>query len=252
MMSVSMKAIVSASGQTDEDAGRHTSVERFVNPEEIELRVDRCRRRRSRPQAVGVLRRPLRPVVAFDAGGIREWLINGENGHLVPWGDTDAFARSVDHLLNRKEEEYLAIAAKDMSITAAEIANFPLAPVAPGKPLPLDYFARIEAGQLHGPDLATASPDFILETTAAGADRYVPRQFLVFFDDEHLLPSDRKRVLEGLRDFVTRLSPSDSMAILSYNVSSHVITPFIGIFGLKFPTLAFGSGGTHGLGLGDS
>ncbi|MGZ5429284.1 MAG: hypothetical protein ACXWFS_09765, partial [Thermoanaerobaculia bacterium] len=38
-----------------------------------------------------------------------------------------------------------------------------------GKPLPLDYFARIEAGQLHGPDLATASPDFILETTAAGA-----------------------------------------------------------------------------------
>src|SRR5664280_1671137 len=95
-----------------------------------------------------------------------------------------------------------------------------------GKPLPLDYFARVEAGQLHGPDLATASPDFILETTAAGADRYVPRQFLVFFDDEHLLPFDRKRVLEGLRDFVTRLSPSDSMAILSYNISSHVITPF--------------------------
>ncbi len=95
-----------------------------------------------------------------------------------------------------------------------------------GKPLPLDYFARVEAGQLHGPDLATASPDFILETTAAGADRYVPRQFLVFFDDEHLLPFDRKHVLEGLRDFVTRLSPSDSMAILSYNISSHVITPF--------------------------
>ncbi len=95
-----------------------------------------------------------------------------------------------------------------------------------GKPLPLDYFARIEAGQLHGPDLATASPDFILETTAAGANRYVPRQFLVFFDDEHLLPFDRKHVLEGLRDFVTRLSPSDSMAILSYNISSHVITPF--------------------------
>ncbi len=95
-----------------------------------------------------------------------------------------------------------------------------------GKPLPLDYFVRVEAGQLHGPDLATASPDFILETTAAGADRYVPRQFLVFFDDEHLLPSDRKRVFEGLRDFVTRLSPSDSMAILSYNISTHVITPF--------------------------
>src|SRR5271169_390195 len=95
-----------------------------------------------------------------------------------------------------------------------------------GKPRPLDYFARIEAGQLHGPDLATASPDFILETSAAGAGRYVPRQFLVFFDDEHLLPSDRKPVFEGLRDFVTRISPSDSMAILSYNISPHVITPF--------------------------
>jgi len=40
-------------------------------------------------------------------------------------------------LLNRKEEEYLAIAAKDMSITAAEIAGFPLAQVAAGKSLPL-------------------------------------------------------------------------------------------------------------------
>jgi hypothetical protein len=41
-------------------------------------------------------------------------------------------------LLNRKEEEYLSIAGKDLSITAAEVASFPLAQVAPGKPLPLD------------------------------------------------------------------------------------------------------------------
>ena len=40
-------------------------------------------------------------------------------------------------LLNRKEEEYLAIAAKDMSISAAEIAGFPLAQVGAGKALPL-------------------------------------------------------------------------------------------------------------------
>lgn len=37
--------------------------------------------------------------------------------------------------LNRKEDEYLAVAAKDLSITAAEIASFPLAPVAAGKAL---------------------------------------------------------------------------------------------------------------------
>jgi hypothetical protein len=40
-------------------------------------------------------------------------------------------------LLNRKEEEYLAIAAKDMSISAAEVAGFPLAQVAAGRALPL-------------------------------------------------------------------------------------------------------------------
>ncbi len=95
-----------------------------------------------------------------------------------------------------------------------------------GKPVALDYFVRVEAGQLHGPDLATASPDLILQTTLAGPERYLPRQFLVFFDDEHLLPFERKRVLEGLRDFVTRLSPSDAMAILAYNVSTHVFVPF--------------------------
>lgn len=40
-------------------------------------------------------------------------------------------------ILNRKEEEYLAVAAKDLSITAAEIAGFPLAPIAAGNALPL-------------------------------------------------------------------------------------------------------------------
>lgn len=95
-----------------------------------------------------------------------------------------------------------------------------------GKQVALDYFARIEAGQLHAPDLATASPDLILQTTVAGPGRFLPRQFLVFFDDEHLLPFERKRVLEGLRDFVTLLSPSDAMAILAYNISTHVFVPF--------------------------
>jgi VWFA-related protein len=95
-----------------------------------------------------------------------------------------------------------------------------------GKRYAPDYFVRVDAGQLHGPDLATASPDLILETTQAGPERYVPRQFLVLFDDEHLMPFERKRVLEGLRDLVTRLSPSDSMAVLAYNISMHVRVPF--------------------------
>jgi len=42
------------------------------------------------------------PVVAFDAGAIREWLIDGSNGFLVPWMDTQGFAARIDHLLSDK------------------------------------------------------------------------------------------------------------------------------------------------------
>jgi hypothetical protein len=57
----------------------------------------------------------------------------------------DYFARcrlaAFDHralaALNRQESEYLALAAKDMSITAAEVAGFPLARIEANKALPL-------------------------------------------------------------------------------------------------------------------
>ena len=42
------------------------------------------------------------PVVAFDAGGIKDWLIDGENGRLVPWMDTAAYASALDELLRDK------------------------------------------------------------------------------------------------------------------------------------------------------
>ncbi len=42
------------------------------------------------------------PVVAFDAGGIPDWLHDGETGRLVPWGDVPAFARAIDGLLADK------------------------------------------------------------------------------------------------------------------------------------------------------
>ena len=42
------------------------------------------------------------PVVAFDAGGISEWLIDGENGFLVPWMDRTTFATRVQQLLMDK------------------------------------------------------------------------------------------------------------------------------------------------------
>jgi len=42
------------------------------------------------------------PVVAFDAGGISEWLLDGVNGFLVPWMDRAKFAAQVDQLLLHK------------------------------------------------------------------------------------------------------------------------------------------------------
>jgi glycosyltransferase involved in cell wall biosynthesis len=42
------------------------------------------------------------PVVAFDAGGIREWLVDGSNGILVPWMDRDRYAAAIDCLLRDK------------------------------------------------------------------------------------------------------------------------------------------------------
>jgi len=42
------------------------------------------------------------PVVAFDAGGIREWLLDKENGFLVPWMDTTRMAARIDQVLKDK------------------------------------------------------------------------------------------------------------------------------------------------------
>ena len=48
-----------------------------------------------------------------------------------------AFDSRAQAALNREEKEYLALAAKDLTITSAEIAGFPLARVEAGRPLPL-------------------------------------------------------------------------------------------------------------------
>lgn len=40
-----------------------------------------------------------KPVVAFEVGGISDWLTDGETGYLVPRKDVDAMARALDELL---------------------------------------------------------------------------------------------------------------------------------------------------------
>ena len=47
------------------------------------------------PHMVGVEAMSLgRPIVAFDSGGVTEWLRDGVNGYAVPPGDTDALSGS--------------------------------------------------------------------------------------------------------------------------------------------------------------
>ncbi len=44
-----------------------------------------------------------RPVVAFDVGGVREWLTHGETGFLVPRGDVQKMAELASHLLENDD-----------------------------------------------------------------------------------------------------------------------------------------------------
>lgn len=46
-----------------------------------------------------------KPIIATDHGGFRETIINGETGWLVPPGDVDALAATVDFALNLSQEE---------------------------------------------------------------------------------------------------------------------------------------------------
>ena len=43
------------------------------------------------------------PVVGFDAGGISDWLRDGRNGFLIPFGDAVAMAAALDRLLGNRE-----------------------------------------------------------------------------------------------------------------------------------------------------
>ncbi|HEV2063679.1 MAG TPA: VWA domain-containing protein [Thermoanaerobaculia bacterium] len=93
-----------------------------------------------------------------------------------------------------------------------------------GKDMPIDYFTRVEAGTIHAPDLAAASPDRVLAEYQKGGEAYVPRHFLIYVDSGHLSPGLRNRALESLRDFVTRLGPSDSARIVVFDRSPKTVT----------------------------
>jgi len=44
------------------------------------------------------------PVVGFDAGGMADWLRDGETGFLIPWMNVPVMAQKIDFLLAHKDE----------------------------------------------------------------------------------------------------------------------------------------------------
>jgi len=59
------------------------------------------------------------PVVAFNAGGVKDWLTDGENGFLVPWMDTAVFAERIDQLLGNKQLAQ-TMGAKGLALVTAQ------------------------------------------------------------------------------------------------------------------------------------
>ena len=57
------------------------------------------------------------PLIGFDVGAIRDYLVDGGTGVLVPPGDTDAMARAVDRLLNDPDK------ARAMGLRGRELVS---------------------------------------------------------------------------------------------------------------------------------
>jgi VWFA-related protein len=92
-----------------------------------------------------------------------------------------------------------------------------------GKPMPIDYFARVADGTIHSPDLATASPDQVLAAYTKGGEAIVPRNFLIYIDLGFISPGIRNRSINALSDFVTRLGPNDATRIVLFDRSPKVL-----------------------------
>src|SRR5262245_1545481 len=92
-----------------------------------------------------------------------------------------------------------------------------------GKPVPIDYFTRVENGTIHAPDLSTASPDQVLAAYKRGNEAFVPRNFLIYIDLGFISPGIRNRSLNALSDFVTKLGPDDAARIVVFDRTPRVL-----------------------------
>jgi VWFA-related protein len=131
-------------------------------------------------------------------------------------------------------QETVEVRVMDLDVAVTDSRGRPITDLAredftvrvDGRVLPLDYFARVEEGTIHAPDLAQASPDRVLEEFRRGGEAYVPRHFLIYVDVGHMSLSARQRAVEGLRDLVTRMGPSDTGRIVLFDRRGKEVTPW--------------------------
>ena len=96
-----------------------------------------------------------------------------------------------------------------------------------GKPVPIDYFARVDQGAIRAPDFPTAAPEQVVGVAPTADKAYVPRYFLLFLDIGHVSPSGRKSSFDALRDFIAQMSPNDRARIVLFDRSLKPVTQWL-------------------------
>jgi len=122
-------------------------------------------------------------------------------------------------------KESVAVRAMDLDVSVTDSKGQPVPDLArqdftvkvDGKVVPIDYFARVDEGSIHAPDMSTVSPDRVLDVYRKGDEAFVPRHFLIYVDSGDLSPGIRNRALDQLKDFITRLGPSDTARMVLFD-----------------------------------
>jgi len=79
-------------------------------------------------------------------------------------------------------------------------------------PVPIDYFTEIDEGRA-----LASTDDRIANVPSVTADGPVGTSYLVFIDDLFAIKQRRDRVLNRLKEDLTRLGPADRVAVVAHN-----------------------------------
>ena len=96
-----------------------------------------------------------------------------------------------------------------------------------GKPVPIDYFARVDEGAIRAPDFPTAAPDQVVGVAPTAEKAYVPRYFLLFVDLGHISPNGRLGSLGALKDFIAQMGSNDRARIVLFDRSLKPVTQWL-------------------------